>query len=111
MHPCLVKSAKSATPLHAVAAHDLKSFLAVRPAREAQWLKAAGFAAAAGEIALFPSDKSGIAAVVFGLGKGGDPLALASCAEKLPHGTYALASAPQAVARRPCRAGLAARHL
>ncbi len=68
------------------------------PRAEAAWLKAAGFAAKAGELLLVPGADGAIAAAVFGLGKGGDPLALAACAEKLPAGIYVLATAPEAVA-------------
>jgi leucyl aminopeptidase len=94
MHPCLVKGAKAATPLHAVASHDLKSFLAGLGAPDAAWVKSAGFAARAGELVLLPKDGA-ISACVFGLGKNEDPLALATCSEKLPHGTYRLEPVPE----------------
>jgi leucyl aminopeptidase len=97
MHPCLAKSAKAATPLHAVEAHDLKAFLARLSKADAAWLKSGGFAAKAGELALVPGADGTLAMAVFGLGKGEDPLALAACAEKLPQGTYALALIPKAI--------------
>ena len=77
MHPSLVRTAKNAVKLHAVKAADLKRWLAARPKREANWLKSAGFAAKDGELVLVPA-AGGVAAAVLGLGKGDDPLALAT---------------------------------
>ncbi len=111
MHPCLVKSAKAATPLHAVKADGLKAFLAGLAKVEAAWLKAAGFAAKAGELVLVPGAGGAVAMAVFGLGKGGDPLALAACPAKLPQDSYALASAPEEVGGAHAALGMAARHL
>jgi leucyl aminopeptidase len=97
MHPSLVRRAKHAVPLHAVAQANLKAWLARRPARESRWLKSAGFAAKNGELALISSADSELAAAVLGLGKGDDLLALAAFAEFLPPGTYALADVPKGV--------------
>lgn len=94
MHACLVKSAKGATPLHAVKAADLERFLGRRPKREADWLKNAGFAAKAGELLLVPDAHGGLAFAVLGLGKEEDPLALAAFSERLPQGTYVLGEVP-----------------
>ena len=94
MHPCLVKRAKSATPLHAVKTDDLKSFLGRRDRREAAWLKNAGFSAKPGELLLMPDDAGGLAFAVLGLGKADDPLALATFSERLPQGNYALGEVP-----------------
>jgi leucyl aminopeptidase len=80
--------------LHAVKAADLKRWLAARPKREANWLRCAGFAAKDGELVLVPAASGGIAAAVLGLGKGDDPLALATFSEHLPHGTYVLGDVP-----------------
>ncbi len=95
MHPSLVRSAKNAVKLHAVKAADLKRWLAARPKREAAWLKSAGFAGKDGELALVPSASGGVASAVLGLGKGEDPLALATFSEHLPQGTYALGDVPE----------------
>jgi len=97
MHPCLVKSAKTAIPLHAVKTEDLKRFLDHLPKRQAAWLGQAGFSAKAGELFLVPDADGAIACAVLGLGKGDDALALAACAEKLPQGSYALGSVPREV--------------
>ncbi|MGD0190249.1 MAG: leucyl aminopeptidase family protein [Rhizomicrobium sp.] len=97
MHPCLVKSASAAIPLHAVASTDLKRWLATRSKREAAWLTQSAFAAKESELALIPKANGEVGAGVLGLGKGGDPLALATFAEQLPHGTYRLDGVPASV--------------
>jgi len=95
MHESLVSSAKGAVPLHAVKTADLKRWRAGRPAREAQWLENAGFAAAEGELALIPNVRGGLSGAVLGLGKGADALALAQFSESLPQGSYALGDVAQ----------------
>jgi leucyl aminopeptidase len=95
MHPSLVRSAKNAVKLHAVKAADLKRWLGLRPKREANWLKSAGFAGKDGELALVPAASGGIASAVLGLGKGDDALAFATFSENLPQGTYALGDVPK----------------
>jgi leucyl aminopeptidase len=95
MHASFVKPAssgapayRSAVPLHAVAARDLKSWLIKYP-----YLKASGFAAKDGELRLLPGN-TGLAAAVLGLGKSTDALALAAFSENLPDGTYRLGEVP-----------------
>lgn len=90
MHESLLRSAKGAVPLHAVKAADLKPWLAARPKREQDWLKAANFAAKDGELVLIPGAK-GLGGAVLGLGKGNDRYALAQFSEQLPKGIYRLA--------------------
>lgn len=97
MHPSLVRRAKHAVPLHAVEDGDLKAWLAKRPPHESHWLAQCGFAAKSAELRPIPDEAGGIACYVLGLGKGGDPLALASFSENLPSGTYALGDVPQDV--------------
>jgi leucyl aminopeptidase len=94
MHPSLAKSAKGATPLHAVKAASLKNWLAGRSKREAEWLKATHFAAKDGEISLVPNAQGGVACAALGLGKGEDPLVFAAYSEALPAGTYAMGDVP-----------------
>jgi leucyl aminopeptidase len=93
MHASFAKSAQNAIPLHAVAAKDLKAFLARYP-----YLKASGFTAKEGELRLLPgpskSEKRGLSAAVLGLGKSTDALALAAFSENLPDGTYRLGEVP-----------------
>jgi leucyl aminopeptidase len=88
MHASLVKNARDAIPLHAVRSKDAKAW-SLRFA----FLKASGFSAKEGELRLIPG-RGGIAAVVLGLGKSEDALALAAFAEQLPDGVYRLGEAP-----------------
>ena len=89
MHPSFAKSAKSAIPLHAVPAKDLKAWEKRLP-----YLKASGFSAKDGELRLVPG-KTGIAAAVLGLGKSRDGLALAAFSEQLPQGIYKFGEVPE----------------
>jgi leucyl aminopeptidase len=88
MHASLVKNARNAIPLHAVRSKDAKSFC-----QRFAFLKAAGFSAKEGELRLIPG-RGGIAAVVLGLGKSDDALALAAFSEQLPDGVYRLGEVP-----------------
>ncbi len=97
MHSSLARSAKNAIKLHAVKTADLKRWLARRTRRERSWLGSAGFTAKEGELVLVPNASGGIASAVLGLGKGGDPLALAAFSENLPDGAYALGDVPDEV--------------
>src|SRR5258706_5028994 len=94
MHPSFAKSAKAAIPLHAVSSIDLKGWLKRRAARDAAFLKAAGFAADSGDLRIVPNAKGGVAMAVLGLGKGEDALALAAFSEQLPEGVYRFESVP-----------------
>jgi leucyl aminopeptidase len=88
MHASFAKSSQRAIPLHAVAAKDVKGFLAKYP-----YLKASGFTAKEGELRLLPG-KVGLSGAVLGLGKNTDALALAAFSESLPDGTYRLGEVP-----------------
>ncbi|MBU6297250.1 MAG: leucyl aminopeptidase family protein [Alphaproteobacteria bacterium] len=94
MHFSLVRSAKGAVALHAVAAKERKKFLAARGKREAAFLKAADFAAKEGELKLVPDASGGIAFAVLGLGDGKDPLICAAFCEHLPPGVYRFETPP-----------------
>ena len=80
--------------LHAVLAKDIQRFLGSRPAEQARWLKAVGFAAKDGELQFVPGEGERLAAVALGLGQGRDPFALANFSERLPAGFYALGDVP-----------------
>ncbi|HEX3485014.1 MAG TPA: hypothetical protein VHT51_08135, partial [Micropepsaceae bacterium] len=84
--------------LHAVLPKGLEKFLAEREPAEARWLKATGFAAKDGELALVPDNSGNLAAAVLGLGPARDPHALALFSERLPPGLYALGDVPGAFA-------------
>lgn len=96
MHASFVRSARLATPLHAVTTAGLKGFLARLSKRDAAALKATGFAARDGELKLLPSASRGLAAAVLGLGEGEDLYALAHFSEQLPAGAYRFADVPEA---------------
>ncbi|HEY4113541.1 MAG TPA: leucyl aminopeptidase family protein [Rhizomicrobium sp.] len=95
MHASLVRSAKSAIPLHAVASDHLKRWLPTRGKREVEWLRAVNFSAKDDELLLVPNANGGIASAILGLGKGLDPLVLAAFSEQLPPGTYSFGDVPQ----------------
>jgi len=84
---CLVAAGEPAIPVTAVTAETLARLDA--PARA--WLAAAGFAAAAGEVALVPAADGGLARVVLGLGTGDEPLLAGVLGGQVPAGLYALA--------------------
>ena len=88
MHASLVKSAKQAVPLHAIAAKDVNSWI-----RRIPFLKACGFSGKEGELRLVPG-RGGVAQAVLGLGRTKDALALAAFSEQLPDGVYRLGEVP-----------------
>src|SRR5579871_1297834 len=83
-----------ARPLYAVLHSGAKAFLEQLPPAQAAWLRTTGFAGKEGELALLPGDGGTLAGAVLGLGKGGDPHALALFSERLPPGIYRLESVP-----------------
>jgi len=76
----------SSLPLHAIGADDLSAFLAGLPAATAAFLRASGFAAKPGEIALLP-DENGLAGAVIGIGDETSPWYFGSAAWSLPTGS------------------------
>ena len=90
--------AEKPVPLHAVLGKELDRFLSGLPAAEARWLKATGFAAKDGALALVPGEGEAPAAAILGLGAGRDPHALAHFSERLPPGLYLLGDVPAAYA-------------
>jgi leucyl aminopeptidase len=98
MHPHLVRRAKGAVPLHAVAQTELENFLGRRTREHAAWIRSTGFSAKSGETLPLPDGGGGIAAHLMGLGKADDTLALAAFAETLPEGTYVLDDVPARLA-------------
>jgi leucyl aminopeptidase len=94
MHASLARRAKDAIPLDAIKPAQLKPWLARQDARDAKWLRAAGFTAKAGEMRLVPSRDGTIGFAVLGLGDERDPFALAAFSESLPEGVYAFRDVP-----------------
>jgi leucyl aminopeptidase len=100
MLPVFVKSARAAVPLYAVGDIELPRFLERLAARERAFLQAAGFRAAGEELLLLADEKGALGAAALGLGKGGDPLALAAFSERLPPGAYRFAVLPEGISPR-----------
>lgn len=73
-------------PLHAVKGDDLPAFLAALPDATAAFLRASGFAARPGEIALLPNE-NGLAGAAIGIGKEVSPWHFGSAAWALPAGS------------------------
>ena len=98
MHANFAKAGRTAIAAHAVTVSGLRAFLSRLPKREAAVLKSSGFAAHDGELRLVANASGGLSCVVLGLGKGRDPLALATFSEALPSGLYRFADVPQTFA-------------
>lgn len=88
-------SGDGAVPIYAVTPNALDAALAGPLERHAKWLKATGFTAGAGKVALLPGGDGALAGVALGLGSDDDPFQLATLSSQLPAGTYALALAPK----------------
>jgi leucyl aminopeptidase len=81
----------AAIPVRAVAPDALTAALAGLTPPQAAWLRATGFAAGAGEVALVPDAGGALALVLFGLGAAKEPsLAAGKLPGALPPGTYRL---------------------
>jgi leucyl aminopeptidase len=94
---------EEAVPLWLVAESQWPQWLAGQKPAAAAWLKGHGFQAERGKIATLPGPGGSIAAAVAGLGAPADPAQPslwdgAACAERLPPGKYALATALPAAA-------------
>src|SRR5258706_3362272 len=94
----------AAVPLGCVTEGRLPQLVAQLDPRAAGWLRSHGFQAERARMMTAPDGQGGIAAAVGGLGSLADPSQLslgdaAACAERLPAGTYALATdLPEAAA-------------
>jgi leucyl aminopeptidase len=94
MRPRFAAPGSPAIPLHVVEEGALEGWYETQPPRVAGWLRATGFAAALGKVALVPDDAGGIALAVAGYGTGAGRARgrfhLAGVAGALPEGTYRL---------------------
>ncbi|WP_170571056.1 leucyl aminopeptidase family protein [Ruegeria atlantica] len=83
-------------PLYVIAQSDLDDWLEGQPEMVAKWLKASGFTAALGQVALLPGSDGVPEFAVAGYGKPAGRarkrFSLASVAEALPDGAYHIAS-------------------
>jgi leucyl aminopeptidase len=80
-----------ATPIRGVTPADLAARLASLSAPAAAWVRAVGFAAGAGEVALVPDAEGAISEVLLGLGPTPSPFAAGKLPGVLPKGAYRLA--------------------
>jgi leucyl aminopeptidase len=77
--------------VRAVAPGQLAGILEGLPKPAAAWVRALGFAAAAGEVALVPDSAGALSVVLLGLGAAPSPFAAGKLPGVLPAGTYRLA--------------------
>ena len=86
--------ASNATPLFALTPDAYDDWLAQRPAPTQAWLKATGYSAGLGKVALVPGNEGEISVAIAGLGneksRARARFALAASAKVLPAGAYAL---------------------
>ena len=79
-----------ATPITAVDADSLPSFLSSLPAATRNWLQTVGFKASAGSHALVPAADGSLERVIAGVTAADDPYVLAALPQSLPPGSYRL---------------------
>src|SRR5690606_9893309 len=77
-----------ARPLHVIQAGDYQTWCEAQPAATQAWLKAQGFAAAAGTCVLLPGSDGGIAGAVLGIGDPLDAYSYAHAPSALPVGDW-----------------------
>src|SRR5271170_1879876 len=94
----LIDEVGGAIPIAALTKDQLAPWLEAAPERERNWLRAIGFSAGAGKLALVPGETGGLARVLVGLGEAGDTApaiwALAGLPGALPEGSYRLEAVP-----------------
>ncbi len=93
-----------ALPLHAVTASGFAAWSAQQSAPLQAWLKAQGFSAAAGTVALLPGSE-GLAGAVLGIADTKDPFAYAHAPYSLPAGDWRIADALDADATAALQLG------
>jgi len=92
MHPAFTTSAEAPVRVHVVLARDWAETELPAPLRA--FAESQGFTGAAGQVVTLPDAEGRPQEVLFGLGNGHDPLALASLSARLPAGDYKIASMP-----------------
>lgn len=88
------ETAETAVPLVPIAKAGLEDWLGAADPAEAAWVRATGFRAGAGELALVPGPGGGLARALAGTGEEAGLWSLAGLPSKLPEGAYALAPPP-----------------
>jgi leucyl aminopeptidase len=86
MLDCVAAPDEASLPIFAVRPSGLNAFLETLPEPAIAFLRARGFAASAGEVALIPGPH-GVAGAALGLGEGTDPLTFGALPMTLPEGS------------------------
>ncbi|NOT87540.1 MAG: leucyl aminopeptidase family protein [Lysobacter sp.] len=102
--PGFIATADHALPLHAVTAGGFAAWSARQSAPLQAWLKAQGFTAAAGTVALLPGSE-GLAGAVLGVADANDPFSYAHAPYALPTGDWRIADALDADATAALQLG------
>ncbi|NHX27858.1 leucyl aminopeptidase family protein, partial [Escherichia coli] len=93
---CFAPDSETALPLYLVAQDGFDQWLTQLPAAQAAWLRATGFDAAIGAVALLPDGQGGIAGAVAGYGttdaRARGRFHLAAARSRLPKGDWRLVS-------------------
>jgi leucyl aminopeptidase len=93
--PVVAKAARS-TPIHLVPSGTLEAWRATLPGPAAAYVKAIGFTAKVGSVALLPGESGELAGVALGIvEEGGDPFLIGKLPRELPPGSYHLAAPPK----------------
>ncbi|KIC22735.1 MULTISPECIES: leucyl aminopeptidase family protein [unclassified Leisingera] len=96
MPPVFAAPGPDACPVHVIASDELDSWLSGQPQRVQAWVKAQGFTAACGQALTVPDADGGIELALAGYGSAAQRarrrFVLAEAAQKLPAGTYRIAS-------------------
>jgi leucyl aminopeptidase len=94
----LIDETGGAIPIAALTKDRLSPWLDATPEHQRNWLRAIGFSADAGKLALVPGEAGGLGRVLVGLGEGGETTqaiwGLAGLPEALPEGSYRLEAIP-----------------
>jgi len=94
----LIDETGGAIPVAALTKDRLSPWLEAAPGHQRNWLRAIGFSADAGKLALISGEGGALAGVLVGLGEGGEATqaiwALAGLPEALPEGSYRLEAVP-----------------
>jgi leucyl aminopeptidase len=91
------KAFEKAVPILATDAKRWTKLLAALSPAERRWAEGAGFDGRPDSHCALPDARGGVARVIAGVRDGNDPWALASLAQKLPRGRYALGKGPVAI--------------
>ena len=102
--PGFTATAEHALPLHAVTANGFAAWSARQSGPLQAWLKAQGFTAAAGTVALLPGSE-GLAGAVLGIADAKDPFSYAHAPYALPVGDWRIADALDADATAALQLG------